>query len=85
MYAYSMAAAHEKLPHFQLESYMVSNAESGGEGWPFIQDMNDVCVPPENGIYYPGVPLPNLVHYCQHMENGGLSFGKRQVFPYHYH
>ena len=83
MYAYSMAAAHEKLPHFQLENYMVSNAESGGEGWSFIEKFDDVCIPPENGIYYPGLPLPNLVHYCQHMESGGLSFGKRQVSQYH--
>ncbi len=27
MYAYSMAAAHEKLPHLQLWNYMVSNVD----------------------------------------------------------
>ena len=81
MYAYSMAAAHEKLPHLQLENYMVSNAAAGGEGWPFIDQLEDVCVPPENGIYYPGKNLPNLVHYCQHVESGGLGFAKRQVSP----
>ena len=27
MYAYSMAAAHENLPHLQLENWMVSNTD----------------------------------------------------------
>lgn len=32
MYAYSMAAAHEQLPHFTLYSLMVSDTESEHEG-----------------------------------------------------
>lgn len=82
MYAYSMAAAHEKLPHLQLESYMVSDTGGYGEGWPHIDRLKDVCVPPVHGIYYPGEPLPNLVHYCQSYRVGELGFYKRRVRLY---
>lgn len=44
MYAYSMAAAHEKLPHFQFEHFMVSNTDAGGEGWPLIDKLDDVRI-----------------------------------------
>ena len=54
MYAYSMGAAHEKLPHFQMEQHMVSNNEAGGEGWPFIDALDDPCqTPNDEGIYCP--------------------------------
>mmetsp|Transcript_26662 Transcript_26662/g.25531 ORF Transcript_26662/g.25531 Transcript_26662/m.25531 type:complete len:485 (+) Transcript_26662:154-1608(+) len=79
MYAYSMAAAHENLPHLQLENYMVSNTDAGGEGWPLIDKLDDVCVPPVNGIYFPGTPLPTLIHYCQNYRAGNIGFAKRQV------
>ena len=49
MYAYSMAAAHDNLPHLQLENYMVSNTESSGEGWPLVDALEDACVPPDEG------------------------------------
>jgi hypothetical protein len=81
MYAYSMAAAHENLPHLQLENYMVSNTDAGGEGWPLVDKLQDACVPPENGIYYPGVPLPTVVHYCQSFRVDHVSFYKRQFPP----
>ena len=79
MYAYSMAAAHENLPHLQLENFMVSNTNAGGEGWPHVDKLDDACAPPVNGIYYPGVILPNLVHYCQNFRAGDIGFAKRQV------
>lgn len=49
MYAYSMAAAHDNLPHLQLENYMVSNTESSGEGWPLVDALEDACVSPDEG------------------------------------
>ena len=49
MYAYSMAAAHDNLPHLQLENYMVSNTDSPGEGWPLVDALDDACVPPDEG------------------------------------
>ena len=79
MYAYSMAAAHEKLPHLQFEHLMVSNTDAGGEGWPLIDKLENACLPPVNGIFLPGTPLPTVVHYCQNFRAGDLSFAKRQV------
>jgi hypothetical protein len=50
MYAYSMAAAHEKLPHLQVDNYMVSSSDAGGEAWPHVDGLPQVCIPPdENG------------------------------------
>jgi hypothetical protein len=80
MYAYSMAAAHEELPHLQLDHYMVSNVESGGEGWDWIDALENVCVPPnEEGIFYDGQPLPLVIHFCQTYRAGDLSYSKRQI------
>ena len=82
MYAYSMAAAHEKLPHLSMYHYMVSNSEGGGEGWEYVDDLEDVCEQPSSLVevpgqpthmgnvrverFYEGKPLPVLFHYCQH-------------------
>jgi hypothetical protein len=52
MYAYSMAAAHDNLPHLQVENYMVSNVDSGGEGWPLVDVLEDACVPPQGNSLY---------------------------------
>lgn len=81
MYAYSMAAAHENLPHLQLEQYMVSNVDSWGEGWPWVDAIENNCEPPVDGIFFPGRPLPTLLHYCQSYRvqhpTGMFGFGKR--------
>lgn len=80
MYAYSMAAAHEKLPHLQVESFMVSNIDAGGEGWPHVDALEHVCLPPNaDGIYYPGRLMPTVVHFCQSYRIGDLGFMKRRV------
>eukprot|EP01031_Cornospumella_fuschlensis_P028836 gene28835-34804_t len=43
MYAYSMAAAHLELPHFTLNSYMVSNINDE-EGWAHVDALGKkVC------------------------------------------
>jgi peptidyl serine alpha-galactosyltransferase len=92
MYAYSMAAAHEKLPHAIFYQYMVSNAEGGGEGWDFVDDLDDVCMAPmspaevvsepdSTGIkverFFADSPMPILFHYCQHFKiTNTLSFYK---------
>ena len=65
MYAYSMAAAHEKLPHLRLSNYMASNTKSSGEGWMWADNLQNVCLPPKDGIYFPGKKLPTFLHYCQ--------------------
>ena len=74
-----MAAAHEKLPHIQFENFMVSNTDSPGEGWPLVDELDDSCLPPEDGIYYPGKPLPNVVHYCQNFRAANIGFAKRSA------
>jgi hypothetical protein len=82
MYAYSMAAAHESLPHLQMEHYMVSNHEAGGEGWPLIDQLDDsnVCKDADaNGVFLPTLPLPVLVHYCQSFKVHDYLFGKRRT------
>ena len=50
MYAYSMAAAHEKLPHLRMDNWMVSNTEAGGEGWAWIDALDDPCMPPDDEV-----------------------------------
>lgn len=78
MYAYSMAAAHEELPHLQVEHLMVSNAEADDEGWLFVDSLDDVCEPPnDEGIFFPGRPLPTLMHYCQGYTVDNAHFQKR--------
>lgn len=80
MYAYSMAAAHTKLPHLRMDHFMVSNTQAGGEGWPWVDVIDDVCAPPDgNGIFQPGKPLPTVVHYCQNYRVGDLQFAKRKM------
>jgi hypothetical protein len=88
MYAYSMAAAHEQLPHLTMFHYMVSNAEGGGEGWDFIDDLQEVCAAPtlipgkkvgsvKVERFYEGSNMPVLFHYCQHFKiTDELSFYK---------
>lgn len=66
MYAYSMAAAHERLPHLQVDHHMVSNVDSGGEGWAWVDELDNVCTPPnEEGVFYEGHNLPTVAHFCQ--------------------
>lgn len=79
MYAYSMAAAHEQLPHLRLDHYMVSNVDAGGEGWQWVDSLDDACMAPEYGIYYEDKPMPTLVHYCQGYSFGDFVFQKRRV------
>ena len=79
MYAYSMAAAHENLPHLRMDHFMISNTDSPGEGWEWIDALEDPCLPPIDGIYFPGKPLPTFVHFCQGYHIGELTFQKRRV------
>jgi peptidyl serine alpha-galactosyltransferase len=80
MYAYSMAAAHEDLPHLSVDHFMVSNVQAGGEGWQWIDALgDDICQPPIDGIFYPAKPLPTFLHYCQSYHGPSLNFQKRAI------
>jgi peptidyl serine alpha-galactosyltransferase len=81
MFAYCMAAAHQKLPHLRLDHFMVSNINADGEGWQWIDQLGDrVTEPPINGIYFPNNSLPVFVHYCQFFRSAEYGFHKRRVF-----
>lgn len=81
MYAYAMAAAHQKLPHFTMRHYMVSNTDMSEEGWAFVDKLGeDVCTPPSQpGVYYPDALLPNILHFCQFYRVGEMGFQKRRL------
>lgn len=80
MYAYSMAAAHQNLPHLTMMSYMVSNIDMDEEGWKYIDVFQDnVCEEPVDGIFYPGQSLPTVLHYCQFYRSGEFGFQKRRI------
>lgn len=84
-----MAAAHERLPHLQAEHMMVSCTECYGEGWQWVDKLDNVCKPPvfsssldsqqERHTYYPGHELPTFLHYCQSFKVNGMSFYKRNL------
>ena len=88
-----MAAAHERLPHLQAEHMMVSCTECYGEGWQWVDRLDNVCQPPvlvhsssdsqqqhqQRFSYYPGHELPTFLHYCQSFKVNGMSFYKRHL------
>jgi hypothetical protein len=80
MYAYSLGAAHEELPHLRLDHYMVSNIHASDEGWPWIDALPNSCVAPVKGIFFPGKKLPTFVHYCQFYRAKEIGFQKRRVY-----
>lgn len=70
MFAYSIAAAHLKLPHTVAKHLMVSTVgKGGGEGFPFIQKIPDgeTCKTGYDTVGYDG-PLPSVIHFCQRCE-----------------
>ena len=85
MYAYSMAAAHENLPHTTLMNYMVSNTQADDEGWKWVDALNDkVCEPlietNNNKLFYPSYDsFPSVLHYCQFFRAGEFGFQKRRL------
>ncbi len=77
MYAYSLAAADVGLPHEVVNSMMVSEIDTYGEGWNLIDTI------PQNKICLAGITpnrvqdhLPSVFHYCQSYKAGGVSFYK---------
>jgi hypothetical protein len=76
MFAYCLAAAHQKLAHQTAASFMVSDVGSGqGEGWSYVDKLPDdeVCHPKSVE------ELPNVIHFCQRYGIGKYFFGKRRL------
>ena len=79
MHAYSVAAAHLKLPHQLTPEFMVSDVGDGGnkrEGFRFLDNVTraKACspeIPQEN--------LPFVLHYCQRYSLGRWFFGKYKL------
>lgn len=80
MYAYSIAAAHEQLPHLQMPNLMVSNIHmsADSEGWPLVDVLPDACAPPTHGAFFPGEALPTVLHFCQTYRAGRMGWAKRR-------
>merc|ERR1740139_1420442 len=81
MYAYSIGAAHEKLPHQLIQSLMISDSHVGDEGWPLIDNVpgKDICRFAIHSNHSQN-PMPNVLHYCQRYMVGDWFFAKRS-FP----
>eukprot|EP01033_Poteriospumella_lacustris_P015820 gene15820-11322_t len=82
MYAYSMAAAHEELPHLTVLHMMVSNIDMDEEGWVYIDKLQeDVCQPPDTQtkLFYAEHVLPTVLHFCQFYRIGEYGFQKRRL------
>jgi hypothetical protein len=81
MFAYCAASAHLQLPHQTIDSLMISNTDSTGEGWDFIDKIpqEKLCFVAENPTSFSIHPVPNVLHYCQSYSVDGVEFGKRRV------
>lgn len=83
MYAYSMAAAHNELPHLTMLHLMVSNIDVDEEGWKHIDVLqDDVCQAPDadTGLFYPSQnAFPTVLHHCQFYRIGEFGFQKRRL------
>ena len=83
MFAFCVAAAHLELKHQLIDSLMISNTFSGGEGWPMVDAITKDTVPslcefasqPDHSQH----PVPSVIHYCQHYAIGKFFFGKRRM------
>jgi hypothetical protein len=75
MFAYSLAAAHCRLPHQIAKSFVVSDPVMGSEGWSLMNPIpdEDVCynVPRKN--------LPHVLHYCHRYLLGKWFIGKYRL------
>jgi hypothetical protein len=77
MFAYSLAAAHTKLPHQTAASFMISDVSTGSqaEGWGDIDNLHKdkVCAK------HAPKDLPHVIHFCQRYGLGDYFFGKRRL------
>ena len=74
MYAYSVAAWILDRPHQLVNSWMVSNVDSGGEAWPWIDGWDDPT--PVCDVNNTALPVPHVLHFCQRYHQGPYFFSK---------
>lgn len=80
MYAFCIAAAHLELPFQLIESLMVSNTGSGGEGWPMVDKLphENLCEIAKKPNHEKD-PVPSVIHLCQRYAVGEWFFSKRKM------
>lgn len=82
MYAYSVAAAHVRLPHRVVSSLMVSDTNVATEGWDLLDrdlDLSSACVAGRTKGDDDRRPYPSVLHFCQRYLLGKSFFGKRRL------
>lgn len=82
MFAFSIAAAHLKLPFQLIDSLMISKIDVGGEGWPLVDQIpaDSVCAfakEPDHAQY----AVPSVVHLCQRYSVGVEWFFSKRKIP----
>jgi hypothetical protein len=82
MFAFSIAAAHLKLPFQLIDSLMISKIDVGGEGWPLVDHIpaESVCAfakEPDHSQY----AVPSVVHLCQRYSVGVEWFFSKRKIP----
>jgi hypothetical protein len=77
MYACSIAVADYGIRPVMIDSLMVSNVGSPGEGWPWVDQipMDRGCDPAV--LIDPAYNLPNFLHYCQSYKVKDFQIGLR--------
>jgi len=75
MHAYSISAAHLKLPHQLSKEFMVSEV-GGKEGFSFLKKISrgNAC-----NASFPEDNLPFVLHYCQRYSLGRWFFNKYKL------
>ena len=66
MYAYDLAAEQHGIRHVQLDHYMVSCPDCGGEGWPFVDSLTTMSC--TNPMFAPDQPRPTFIHAAGHFK-----------------
>ena len=80
MFAFCAAAAHLELPHQLMDSLMVSNVGTPGEGWDFIdkipeEELCSFAKAPDHDKY----AVPSVIHHCQRYIIGPWFWAKRRI------
>ena len=72
MYAMVLAVADYGIRPVMVDSLMVSNVDAGGEGWPWVDKLQQerVC---DSSLLKDRLPLPTFLHYCQSYRHPGIS------------
>ena len=75
MYGYSTAAAHLRLPHQLAKGFMVSDINSGSEGWSFMNNADETVCKVEQFQD----KVPQVIHFCQRYSIGEFFLSKYKL------